>query len=244
MDSRAPRASRGTGVERQGCYRPAAVSVGPKGHVSGHSLSISGRCGERSLRRTRHAVGDIFGPDSPGQASQFIGDSNRRFVVAAPVAEGHRPVMQTTERLRPGSLALGGDEHRARPMGAQAAEVAVPVFGDPTETPAMPTGVLARGEPQPTGKLASPSEGADMPHGPDQGRRGQEPNAGNLVQAPYDRVGVGEGPPGRARVPRCGLRWRGPPRARSPARAARAAAARARRLPAKRARPSRRPAAR
>ena len=78
-------------------------------------------------------------------------------------------------------------------MGEQAAEVAVPVFGDPTETPAMPTGVLARGEPQPTGKLASPSEGADMPHGPDQGRRGQEPNAGNLAQAPYDRVGVGEG---------------------------------------------------
>ena len=79
-------------------------------------------------------------------------------------------------------------------MGEQAAEVAVPVFGDPTETLAMPTGVLARGEPQPTGTLASPSEGADMPHGPDQGRRGQEPNAGDLAQAPYDRVGVGEGP--------------------------------------------------
>ena len=39
MDSRAPRANRGAGVERQGCYRPAAVSVGPKGHGSRHSLS-------------------------------------------------------------------------------------------------------------------------------------------------------------------------------------------------------------
>ena len=41
MDSRAPRANRGAGVERQGCYRPDAVSVGPKGHRSRHSLSIS-----------------------------------------------------------------------------------------------------------------------------------------------------------------------------------------------------------
>jgi hypothetical protein len=41
MDSRAPRANRGAGVKRQGCYRPDAVSVGPKGHESGHSLSIS-----------------------------------------------------------------------------------------------------------------------------------------------------------------------------------------------------------
>ena len=57
----------------------------------------------------------------------------------------------------------------------------------------MPTGVLARGEPQPTGKLASPWEGTDMPHGPDQGRRGQEPDAGDLAQAPYDWIGVGEG---------------------------------------------------
>ena len=138
MDSRAPRANRGAGVERQGCYRPAAVSVGPKGHGSRHSLSISGRCGERSVRRARHGIGDIFGPDRPGQASQFIGDRNRRFGVAAPVPEGHRPVMPATERLRPGSMALGGDEHRAPPpMREQAAEVAVSVFADPTETPAV-----------------------------------------------------------------------------------------------------------
>ena len=97
-------------------------------------------------------------------------------------------------RLRPGSLALGGDEHRARPMREQVTEVAVPVSADPTETPAMPTGVLAWGEPQATGKLARPSEGADTPHGPDQGRRGQEPNAGNLAQASCDRIGVGQGP--------------------------------------------------
>ena len=42
MDSRPPRANRGTGVKRQGCYRPDAVSVEPKGHGSRHSLSISG----------------------------------------------------------------------------------------------------------------------------------------------------------------------------------------------------------
>jgi len=36
MDSRAPRANRGAGVKRQGCYRPDAVSVEPKamGHVT------------------------------------------------------------------------------------------------------------------------------------------------------------------------------------------------------------------
>lgn len=39
MDSRAPRANRGDGVKRQGCYRPDAVSVGPTGHESGYSLS-------------------------------------------------------------------------------------------------------------------------------------------------------------------------------------------------------------
>ena len=33
-----------------------------------------------------------------------------------------------------------------------------------------------------------------MPHGPDQGRRGQEPNAGNLAQTPYHGIGVGQGP--------------------------------------------------
>ena len=150
---------------------------------------------KRSLRRARHGIGDIVGPDRPDQASQFIGDRNRRFVVAAPVAEGHRP----SDAKRLSGCALDrwrwAETSTARaPWVSQAAEVAVPVFGDPTETPAMPTGVLAWGEPQPTGKLASPSEGADMPHGPDQGRRGQEPNAGDLAQAPYDRVGVGQGP--------------------------------------------------
>jgi hypothetical protein len=39
MDSRAPRANRGDGVKRQGCYRPDAVSVRPTGHESGYSLS-------------------------------------------------------------------------------------------------------------------------------------------------------------------------------------------------------------
>src|SRR5215207_5085532 len=38
MDSRAPRANRGAGVTRQGCYRPDAVSGRPKGHGFRHSL--------------------------------------------------------------------------------------------------------------------------------------------------------------------------------------------------------------
>src|SRR5215217_5632471 len=42
MDNRAPRANRGAGVTRQGCYRPDAVSGRPKGHGFRHSLRTPG----------------------------------------------------------------------------------------------------------------------------------------------------------------------------------------------------------
>ena len=131
MDSRAPRASRGTGVERRGCYRRVAVSVGPKGHGSGHSLRISGRRGEGSLCRARHAVGDILGPHCSNHASQFIGDRNRGFVVAAPFPKGHWPVLPASERgaarrprdrecdPRPDSASRDDGQHSGRLLPAQ-----------------------------------------------------------------------------------------------------------------------------
>ena len=100
-----------------------------------------------------------------------------------------------------GPLALSADEHRARPMREQAAAVAVPAFTDAPETPAMPTGLLTRVEPQPTAKLTRPSKSSDMPHGTDRGRYRQQPDAGDLAQAfdrpvnPGNRVGsLTEGP--------------------------------------------------
>ena len=50
MDSRAPRANRGAGVTRQGCYRPDAVSGRPKGHGFRHSLRTPGGKGFPSVR--------------------------------------------------------------------------------------------------------------------------------------------------------------------------------------------------
>ena len=104
MDSRAPRANRGAGVKRQGCYRPDAVSVGPKGHESRHSLSIS----RERRRRLGYAASGIANGTSFCQTAQTMRPSlfaigNRGFVVAAPIADGQRPVMQARQRLRRGA---------------------------------------------------------------------------------------------------------------------------------------------
>ena len=88
MDSRAPRANRGAGVKRQGCYRPEAVSVGPKGHRLGHSLSISGGKSRLTLGRISQDAGNISRPDGPDDAAQFIRHGDRGFVVPAPVVQG------------------------------------------------------------------------------------------------------------------------------------------------------------
>lgn len=93
MDSRAPRANRGAGVKRQGCYRPEAVSVGAKGHRSGHSLSISGGKSRLTLGRIGQGAGHISLPDCPDDAAKFIRHCDGGCVVAAPMAEGHRPLM-------------------------------------------------------------------------------------------------------------------------------------------------------
>jgi hypothetical protein len=147
MDSRAPRANRGAGVKRQGCYRPEAVSVEPKGHGSRHSLSISGESGEQSLRRQGHGVRDILLPDGPDEAAEFVGHRYGRLVVAAAVAERESPVMQSAQRLRGKALALGRDEHRAGPVGEQTAEINIAPLSS------MAARMLARGQTEPTRKL-------------------------------------------------------------------------------------------
>ena len=122
MDSRAPRANRGAGVERQGCYRPDAVSVRPKGHVrvtrSASRVEVS-----LGLRRVRQCAGHILVPNRPNESAEFVRHGNRGFVVAAPRVHRHRPVVQTREGLLGRPAPVGRREHRARAVGEQAPEI-------------------------------------------------------------------------------------------------------------------------
>ena len=125
MDSRAPRANRGVGLEGQGCYRPDAVSVGPKGHGSGHSLSISRERSRVWLRGVRHRERHVLLPDRPHDAAEFISDRDRGFVVAAPRAEGQRPVMQPCQRLAARGPTMSHEQDGPGAVRQEAAQVHV-----------------------------------------------------------------------------------------------------------------------
>lgn len=72
--------------------------------------------GTTSLGGRRHGVGHILGPDGPYEAAQFIGDGDRRLVMAAAVPHRERPVMEPAQRLLGGPLSGGADKDGARPM--------------------------------------------------------------------------------------------------------------------------------
>jgi hypothetical protein len=86
MDSRSPRANRGAGLKGQGCYRPGAVSVRPKGHRRIHSLSISVWQVLVAPPLDRRGIGkwQVAVPHGPDDAPQFIRHGDRGFVMSPP----------------------------------------------------------------------------------------------------------------------------------------------------------------
>jgi hypothetical protein len=81
-----------------------------------------------------------------------------------------------------GRAPMGGMEHGAGTVREQAPKIHIAAFADPTEPPGGAAGISARREPQPAGKLASAAKAVNVSHGPDQRRRGYQPNARNLAQ--------------------------------------------------------------
>ena len=130
MDSRAPRANRGVGLERQGCYRPDAVSVGPKGHGSGHSLSISGEGHRVRLGGVGQGEWHIFCQTAQTMRPSLFATAIVALLWPAPGAQGDRPVMQPSERLAAGRATMRHEEDGAGPVRQQAAKVDVAVLTD------------------------------------------------------------------------------------------------------------------
>jgi hypothetical protein len=83
-----PRANRGLDVERQGCYRPYAVSIGSQGHGSSFAQQLGMEDMRRVFARLRDSVGDVVMPDGPDDARQLIGDGARGLVIPAACRDG------------------------------------------------------------------------------------------------------------------------------------------------------------
>src|SRR4029077_6132104 len=113
--------------------------------------------------------------------AEFIGDSDRGFVVASSPLNDQRPLMKPRQRLLSGPAMMRGPEHRAGTVREQTAKVHVAAFADSPESPVQAAGILARRQSQPARKLARAAKRVNVPHGANQRRGGQEPDPGNLT---------------------------------------------------------------
>ena len=122
--SRTPRATRGVGVGRRGCLS-AWCGVGrfeaPCPSFKHAAVAVVG---------CSRGEGDVPGPDGPDDPSQIVGHRERRHVVAAPLADLQRPLVQARQRLGGPPPTSGGHQHGACTMGQQVPLVAVTPLAD------------------------------------------------------------------------------------------------------------------
>ena len=128
-------------------------------------------CGRGHRLEFTLAGGD--GPDYPGE---FVGDSNRGFVVSPRAVDLLRPGAELVGR----ALAdVGRSEHGASAPREERTEVGVATLGDTPEAANVTTGVLFGNEAEVTREAASRWEAAQIPNEADDGGRGQKSDAGN-----------------------------------------------------------------
>jgi hypothetical protein len=92
------------------------------------------------------------------------------------------PWLELCQRLLSHPPPMRGVEHGAGTVGEQAPEIDVAAFANAAQPPAGAAGIFARGQAQPARKLSRPAKPVNVPHGPDQRRRGEQPNARNRAQ--------------------------------------------------------------
>ena len=141
-------------------------------------------CGRGHRLEFTLAGGD--GPDYPGE---FVGDSNRGFVVSPRAVDLPRPGAELVGR----ALAdVGRSEHGASAPREERTEVGVATLGDAPEAANVTTGVLFGNEAEVTREAASRWEAAQIPNEADDGGRGQKSDAGNGEKSLHLRKLLGE----------------------------------------------------
>ena len=131
-------------------------------------------------------------PDGPDGASQFVRHGNRCFIVATPIADRQGPARESRERLPGHCPTLSGNQHGARAVREQAAEIHVAPFADAAQVTPRATGMFAQRQSQPTGKLSRASEGVDVSDAAHQRGRRQQADSGNRLQTRHDGIRGGE----------------------------------------------------
>jgi hypothetical protein len=95
------------------------------------------------LRGIGQGAGHISMPNCPDNATKFIRHRDRGFVVAAPVAEGKRPVVQASEGLPARRSTVSRHENGARAMRQETAKIDIALLTNRPETSPLPAGMLA-----------------------------------------------------------------------------------------------------
>ena len=131
----------------------------------------------------------LAGGDGPYYPGEFVGDSNRGFVVSPRAVDLPRPGAELVGR----ALAdVGRSEHGASALREERTEVGVATLGDAPEAANVTTGVLFGNEAEVTREAASRWEAAQIPNEADDGGRGQKSDAGNGEKSLHLRKLLGE----------------------------------------------------
>ena len=119
------------------------------------------------------AVGDGVAPHGPGDPSEFVGDGNRGLVVTPRAFPFEAPSSQPIVRRG----VLGVPEDGSRAVDEEHSQVRVAALADGTEAADQPARVLAWGEPEVAGEVATGREPLDVADERDESGGGQEANA-------------------------------------------------------------------
>ena len=128
-------------------------------------------------------VGTVLGPDNPGDACEFVGQSDSGDVVSSSLLDLESPGPEAVGSL----LGPGGPENRTSAMGEEHSQVDVALFADGTQAPAAAAGVFLGGEAEETGEMSSGAEPADVSDESDEGGGGEQSDSGDGHEALGER---------------------------------------------------------
>ena len=154
---------------------------------------VAGRCAFRSTPRRPSANGT-----SLCQTAQTIRPSLLATAIVALLwprraLHGQRPLVQPRQRLGLARCRRCAATSTARaPCVSKQRRYTSPCLLMPPRRRRGAAGMFTRRQSEPARKLTRPSKRVNVPHGPDERRRRQQPNARNRPQAHHDRIGVGE----------------------------------------------------
>lgn len=114
-------------------------------------------------------------PNGPDDTREFVGDSNRGFIVTSALFDGERPAAEPVGVFS----FLGMTQNGTGTVGEQHPQVDVALFGDSSEPSDVSTGALSRGEPEVAREAACGAETVDITDEGDHGSCGEQADAWN-----------------------------------------------------------------